>query len=264
MYSLLGYFLGPAVTDRRVKCFVHHSRDTKTFATRRVVVSQLLDNGTDRKCLELIADFQVAEPASAMEFYPPPERQYQKPNVTTQQLRDQYVKEGKIDKETGSLLDTMFALSGKFFDQIPAPEGVSGQNCMGFAKHLNTDQDHLHISDKFSAEWHRAKGSLPTTADQMASLAWAMDGGLSFIPLIHDHKYLEDVGACSSLDFSLRLFTNNFDFTKWHIKERKAIAGQGGRTYSEARLFDEHGQLVAMESQQSIMRPLPPGVKSKL
>lgn len=79
-----------------------------------------------------------------------------------------------------------------------------------------------------------------------------------FIPLIHDHKFLDDAGACSSLDFALRIFTDRLDLTKWHVKERKTIAGQGGRTYSEARLYDEAGNLVAIESQQSIMRPLLP------
>lgn len=226
----------------------------------------MLDNGSDRKCLELIADFQAIEPASLMEFYPPPQRQYRHPSQqsSTLQMRNQFVEDGKLSEESGKLLDTMFALGGRFFDQVPAIEGVTGQNCMGFAKHHPTDQDHLHITEKFSAEWQRAKDPLPTTADQISALAWSMDGGLSFVPLIHDKKYLEDAGACSSLDFSLRIFTHNFNFNNWHIKERKAIAGQGGRTFSEARLFDENGQLVAIESQQSIMRPLPSGVQSKL
>ena len=266
LYSVLGYFLGPALTDRRVKCFVHHSRDTRSFATRRVVLSQMLDNGTDRKCLELIADFQLTEPATCMEFLPPTLRRYQHPSQIrpVAEMRDQFVKEGKLTAEDGKTLDTMFALNGLYFDSAPCVEGVTGQNMMGFGKALHTDQDHLHITEKFSAEWSRVKTPLNSSADQMAALAFSMDGGLSFIPLIHDHKFLDDAGACSSLDFALRIFTDKFDFTKWHVKERKAIAGEGGRTYSEARLFDEGGNLVAIESQQSIMRPLPPKSGPKL
>lgn len=252
-------------TDRHVKCYVHHSRDTKTFATRRVVLSQMLDNGTDRKCLELIADFQAKEKAAAMEFSPPTQRKYQHPteSESTSEMRNRFFKEGKITKENVELFDQMFALNSRFFEQGVA-EGVGSQNCLGFVKDHPTDQDHLHITEKFSAEWWRAKHPLKSEAEQMAALGFNMDGGLSFIPLIHDHKYLEDVGACSSLDFALRVFTDNLDLTKWHIKERKTIAGHGGRTYSEAKLFDEAGQLVAIESQQSIMRPLPSGAVAKL
>jgi acyl-CoA thioesterase len=214
----------------------------------------------------LIADFQATEPATAMEFLPPTLVQYEHPSQlpTVGQLRDQFVEQGKITKEAGGLIDDMFALQGRFFDSCPTKEGVTGQNMMGYAKTLPTDQDHLHITEKFSAEWMRAKGSLPTYQDQMAALAFNMDGGLSFIPLIHDHKFFEDAGACSSLDFALRIFTDNMDFCRWHLKERKAIAGQGGRTYSEARLYDESGNLVAVESQQSIMRPAPSRAVAKL
>lgn len=259
LYSCLGYFLGPSLIDRPLRCKVFRTRDTKSFVTRRVVLSQTLDNGTDRNCLELTADFQATEPASAMSFLPPTIRQYKSPDQTVAMhpLRDQFVAEGKVSRQSANRLDDMFALMGKFFEQKPCTEGVTGQNFMGFGKALPTDQDKLNITDKYSAEWFRARNKLSNTGEQLSALAFNMDGGLSFIPLIHDHKFLEDVGACSSLDFALRIFSDNIDMTKWHLKERRAIAGQGGRTYSEARLFDESGKLVAIESQQSIMRPLP-------
>lgn len=266
LYSCLGYFLGPSLIDRPVKCRVYRTRDTKSFATRRVVLSQVLPNGTERSCLEMIADFQAPEPASAMAFLPPPIRQYKSPADSTpiRTLRDQFVASGKLSKQSGGLLDDMFALMAKFFEQRPCEEGVTGQNMMGFNKKLSTNQDHLALTDKYSAEWFRARDDLSTKGEQLAALAFNMDGGLSFLPLIHDHQFLEDVGACSSLDFALRIFAPDVDMTKWHLKERKAIAGEGGRTYSEARLFDEAGRLVAIESQQSIMRPLPGKQAAKL
>ncbi|ETN45313.1 acyl-CoA thioesterase II [Cyphellophora europaea CBS 101466] len=259
LYSCLGFFLGPARIDRSVKCTVYRIRETKSFATRRVVVSQTLPDGSERRCLEVTADFQATEPAAFMVFQPAPLRQYQMPPQvqSKSEARDHFIAGGMATEHSGTRLDDMFILMSRCWEQKPCPEGVSGQNLLGFAKHLTTDQDHLPIVDKVSAEWYRAKGDLPTTADQVSALAFNMDGGLAFIPLIHDHKYLEDVGACSSLDFALRVFSNSFDLTKWHLKERKAIAGEGGRTYSEARLFDEAGNLVAIESQQSIMRPPP-------
>lgn len=181
LYSLLGYFLGPSLTDRHVTCNVYRSRDTKSFATRRVVLTQLLDDGSDRKCLELIADFQRKEPAAAMEFLPPTSRQYLHPSQApnTEALRDQFVAKGLLTKTQGNLLDSMFSLSKKFFETVPCVEGITGQNMMGFGKALPTDQDHLHITDKVSAEWFRARGVLPSTAEQMSALAFNMDGGLS-------------------------------------------------------------------------------------
>ena len=41
IYSMLGHFLGPNKTDRHVKLVVEDVRTTRTFATRRVVVSQI-------------------------------------------------------------------------------------------------------------------------------------------------------------------------------------------------------------------------------
>lgn len=220
---------------------------------------QTLPNGSERRCLEIIADFQANEPSSVMEYSPRPAAQYQSYSQALDlgRVRDQAVAEGKISKKVGAGLDEMFALMGRFWETRACVEGVNGQNVAGLGQHLPTDQDGRHISDKYSASWMRAKEPLPTQAEQLAALAFNMDGGLSFLPLVHDHKFLQDVGACSSLDFALRIFSNNLDMTKWHLKETKTIAAGNGRTFSEARLFDENGNLVAIESQQSIMRPLP-------
>jgi acyl-CoA thioesterase len=236
-----------------VKAKVYRARDTKSFATRRVVLFQELPNGTERSCMEIFADFQAQEPASVLEYSPPTLLPQKTPQESPElrALRDKFVADGKISKKTGDLLDSMFKLMHTFFEQRPCTEGITGQTMAGFGKYLSTNQDHLSITEKFSAEWFRARGK------QLAALAFNMDGGLSFLPLMHDHKFLEDVGACSSLDFALRVFTPTLDMNQWHIKERKTIAAEGGRTYSEARLFDERGNLVAIESQQSIMRPLP-------
>jgi acyl-CoA thioesterase II len=259
LYSCVGYFLGPASIDRPVKCNIFRSRDTRSFATRRILLSQKLPNGTERNCMEILADYQNAEPASFMDFSPRTILSGRAPEECPEVgvLRDQYVADGKLSKERGALLDENFALMGRFFEQRMCTEGVTGQSVAGFAKDVPTTQDHLDITEKFSAEWFRARETLNSKAEQWAALAFNMDGGLSFLPLMHDHKFLEDVGACSSLDFSLRLFTPNLNMNNWHIKERKAIAGEGARTYSEARLFDAAGNLVAIESQQSIMRPPP-------
>jgi len=59
------------------------------------------------------------------------------------------------------------------------------------------------------------------------------------------------------LDFALRVFSNDVDFSAWHFKEMKTSVGAEGRTYSEARMWDENGSMVASMTQQSILRPRP-------
>lgn len=174
---------------------------------------------------------------------------------TLRECQEQCIAQGKLGLEQLKTMGPIFALMDEYFEQKPRAEGVSGQNMMGFAKELPTSQDDSFITEKFSAEWLCARDHL-SPSDRLAGLAFNMDGGLSFLPLVHDHKFLEDVGDCSSLDFALRIFSKDIDLYKWHLKERRTIAAQGGRTFSEACLSREDGQVVAIESQQSIMRPL--------
>ena len=151
----------------------------------------------------------------------------------------------------------MFHMLLSFFETRPCIGGVSGQNLAGAAKHVETTQDHLPITSKVSAEWQRATQPLPNQDEQAAALAFLMDGGLSFLPLIHDHRFLEDAGACSSLDFALRIFVPVININQWHLKERKVIAADAGRTYSESRLWNQNGGMVASMTQQCILRPKP-------
>ncbi|KAJ4304936.1 hypothetical protein N0V90_000464 [Kalmusia sp. IMI 367209] len=262
IYSILGYFLGPTLIDRAVKCSVHHVRDTKTFATRRVVVSQTWPDGSVRVSLELFADFQAPEPAVAMVFDPPPTHQYKPAGQlpTFEDYQKQFTAEGKVSSETIEKMRPLFELMGEYFEQKPCAEGISGQNMMGLAKDISTTQDKLFITEKHSAEWIQAKSKLTSLGEQLGALAFNMDGGLSFLPLMHDHKFLDDAGDCSSLDFALRIFSPQIDMNNWHLKERKTIAGGNGRTFSEARLWDESGKLVAIETQQCILRPPRPKI----
>lgn len=77
----------------------------------------------------------------------------------------------------------------------------------------------------------------------------------SFIPLSFSNLFLQDAGACSTLDFALRFHTDALDMNKWHMEEMRTITGDYGRTYSEGLLWSEDGKLVASMSQQSVLRP---------
>ena len=91
--------------------------------------------------------------------------------------------------------------------------------------------------------------------EQLASLAFFMDGAISFAPLVFTGMFLDDAAACSSLDFALRVFSNDVRGEEWGLKEIRTYVGAGGRTFSEGRLWDEEGRCIASMTQQSILRP---------
>lgn len=258
LYSLVGHFLGPASTTEKLYCTVHSSRDTKTFATRRVQVSQIRPDGKKRVCLELLADFQIEEPAM-LNYSAPPVLQYSGPEKSRpfEALAREAVAQGTMDEKSAKAVIESFALGDSFFDTRLCPEGVSGQNVGGANKQKQTTQEHLPLTDKTSGDWSRTRVPLESRDERAAAVAFLLDGGLAFLPLGHSHKWLDDSAACSSLDFALRLFSSDIDLNSWHLRERRTTAGGLGRTYTEARLWDEKGHLVASMTQQSIMRPWP-------
>ncbi|KAK8058925.1 hypothetical protein PG994_009373 [Apiospora phragmitis] len=273
LYSLVGHYLGPASTTERLVCIVHDTRTTKSFTTRRVVVQQAQPTTTGgeepqqtqmRTCMELIADFHAEEPAAPGKTYSAapshayagPSDQSETPVVLTSVLT-------AAETAAAARSRDVFALHERFFESRPCREGVAAQNLNGMLKARPTTQDALPLADRTSAEWMRNKTSLETPADQAAALAFCLDGGLAFLPLTLDRGWLDDVDACSSLDFALRFMTPHPDFNRWHLRERKTIAGGAGRTYSEGRLWDQDGNLVAVMSQQSIMRPKPEKTENK-
>jgi acyl-CoA thioesterase II len=255
VYSILGHFLGPAMTDQKLTCRVYRVRATRTFFTRRVVVTQSLENGGQRECLQLVADFQTKE--TPLLSYCAPSLQYAdvEKSTTMDQRAERLIAAGQITERVAKRHIAMFGMLLSFFETRPCIEGISGQNLAGGAKHIETTQDHLPITNKVSAEWQRATQPLPDQNVQAAALAFLMDGALTFLPLIHDHRFLEDAGACSTLDFALRIFVPIININQWHLKERKTITADAGRTYSESRLWNQSGTMVASMTQQCVLRP---------
>lgn len=258
LYSLVGHFLGPASTTERLACTVHATRDTKTFATRRVVVSQRQASGQLRPCMELLADFHVVEPA-LLTYSAPPSIAFAGPgeSPTARELADKAVAQGLCGPELVEKYAIMFSMMEQYFDTRTCAEGLNGQNVLGLVRTAPTDQDHLSMTERSSGDWSKTKEPLTSAGEKNAALAFLMDGGLSFLPLWHDKLWFDDAGACSTLDFALRLFTPDVDLSNWHLRERKTIAAGIGRSYSESRLWDENRNLVACMTQQCILRPKP-------
>ena len=258
-YSLLGHFLGPASTDQKLYCSVERTRSTRSFATRRVKVQQKQKDGSLRTCLELNADFQVVETGSVFDYSPAPVTTWPRPEdcPTTAEHAAALKARGVVSDAQHTEFSTKLGSITHLFETRYCLNGVSGQNLGGAAKNVATTQDDLPLTSKVSGEWQRSVARLDSPDANFAALAFLMDGGLSFLPLAHGHMWFEDVGACSSLDFALRIFVPGVDMESWTLKERVTYRGAGARTYSEGRLWDDNGQLIASMTQQSIMRPTP-------
>ncbi|OAL30955.1 hypothetical protein AYO20_08540 [Fonsecaea nubica] len=258
LYSVLGHFLGPTRTDRTLTCRVQRLRDTRTFATRRVDVWQSLPSGEQRLCMTLQADFHINEPAM-MEYSAPPKGRYsdwsQCPRV--EKLAEDLLAKGHITEEDARAYRHTTSVLLSFFENRFCPEGIWGQNLGGAAKQLRTTQDHLPITSKTSGDWFRTAQPLTSRAEHLAALAFMMDAGPSFMPLIHDHKGMHDAGAASTLDFALRVFVNDVDMTRWHLRERMTRTAGVARNYAESRIWDESGKMVASMTQQCMLRPKP-------
>lgn len=260
LYSVLGAFHGPTRVDRPVICRVTRTRDTKTFITRRVVASQLTDDGSERPCIEMFVDFHVLEP-EMYRYSATPSRNYgtgpEDPFTTmrTGEVADRLLREGDITKAQHEQHKKTFGILESLYETRQCLDGVSGRNLFGLAKSVKTPQDNLPIHERTSAEWFRLREPLSSEAETASVLAFIMDGALSFLPLNLDKKGLEDAGPCSTLDFSLRIMQPDFKLHNWHLRERRTIAAAVGRSFSESRVWDEQGNLICIENQSCIIRP---------
>ena len=268
LYSALGNYLGPAFTDRTLQCAVRDIRTTKKFATRHVEVSQVQQkDGKRRLCLFLSADFQTQEPATLLTYSRPPRMTYSAVEdcETIDENRQSFLRRGLADEDTVRMHRAIFGLSERFLDRRPCPEGIVTQTLTGMAKKgIPTTQDHLPLPSRTSGDYFRFKHPLHTPAQHISALAFAMDMGTSFLPLTHTGRSLDDVLAQSSLEFALRVFANEVDLNRWCLREISTVTGGDGRTYTEAQIWDEGGEMVCNMTQQCILRPKPAKVEAKL
>ncbi|KAL2856508.1 acyl-CoA thioesterase II [Aspergillus pseudoustus] len=267
-YSISGSFLAPVSTEAKLHCAVRRLRDTKTFATRLVEISQVQPkpqvgkqkegSGSQRLCMIMLADFQREGEDALLTYSARPDRTYSPPEacLTPQELVSKTVAAGTIPPESEAKYNTLFGLLARLFETRLAGEGIGAQNLTGMAKSSITDQDHLPLPSKTTADWIRSRTPLSRESDQYAGLVFLLDSYLSFLPLVHSKRFIDDAGACASLDFSVRVFSSEWDLTDWNFRELKTVAGGEGRTYSESRLWNREGKLVANMTQQSILRPL--------
>ncbi|SPJ90291.1 uncharacterized protein FTOL_13172 [Fusarium torulosum] len=257
LYSVTGSFLAPVSIAFQLQCCVCRLRDTKTFATRHVEVKQKQKDGTTRLCMVILTDFQKGTEKSLLTYSTNPTKEYSPPDkcLTPFEAGEKMVDNGELPEESLKLYKSLFGLMHRFFEFRQAPEGIAANNLSGIAKHRYSDQDELELTQKTSADWFRSRQQLSSPNDHYAALIFMMDGFLSFLPLAHNKMFLDDAVACSSLDFALRLFVVDLKVDDWNLREMKTVCGGNGRTYTEGRLWDQQGKLIASMTQQAVLRP---------
>ncbi|KAE8153806.1 thioesterase-like superfamily-domain-containing protein [Aspergillus avenaceus] len=235
LYSITGHFIRAATTERRFICAVETTRSTRTFQTRFIRVSQKADDGSIQLCLIASADFHIEEPRSMVTYSTRPKTSMPF-TLQDNQPPSNPVKELGLYKHIEPFLEK-HTIAAASENQLATKGGSST------------------APEKFSAERFRIRGPLNNEADQVSALAFYMDKGLAYIPANHSGYQLTDASACASLDFSLRLFTHEIDLRKWHLTEATTSVAGNARAFSEGRVWDGNGRLLASMTQQTLLRP---------
>ncbi|WFD45072.1 hypothetical protein MPSI1_003749 [Malassezia psittaci] len=298
-YSITGQFLGPAVLDQLYIAEVKPIRDTRSFRTRYVTVKQMM-RGKLRPILVVTLDMiasplstrQALDKAKASGKNPGHIQsllryQIDAPSVlddvakleSTDQNLKRRLESGEIEQHHVDIFYEFLGLWTKIFDARFVPESIMTQNMIGF-KDGPTTQDHLPIAQRRVYDWFRLfqqlppangdnqltaggpDGQLPQTSvmAHLCAIAFALDGLLAFAPISMAKNSLMNVAAASSLDFAQRYHTDVLDANQWLLREVQTIHAGWQRTYTQANLFDQHGELVATCTQQSVLRPAPGAV----
>ncbi|KAK6832081.1 hypothetical protein RU639_002571 [Aspergillus parasiticus] len=236
LYSLCGHFIRPATTDRKLFCYVESIRDSKSFQTRQIRVSQVTDDGSTKLCLIALADFHIEEPYSAVTYSILPETE-----CAPTTLRDDTSNNCNLYRDIQ-----------RFVDMRPIHDNDTSKKTLKQNTRLNSPPP---SSSTITKEMFRVPEPLDNEAQQLSALAFYADKGLAYIPAIHNGYDLWQASACATLEFSLRIFVRDLNLGNWHLAEQKTFAAGNARAFSEGRIWNEGGHLVASMSQQTILRP---------
>lgn len=142
---------------------------------------------------------------------------------------------------------------------------------MGMLHKKKTSQDSRKVHDKVGYDWFRVrlpiKNSsssdalpLPSTSEAPIFLAFALDGALPYLALAFNHLFLMSAEVNTTSDFALRFHCDEIDPNAFFLREMKTIAAGDERTYNEARVWVEDGnvegglKMVATMTQACILR----------
>lgn len=288
LYSCNAAYVGPTLASDSVDFVVDVVRETRTFQTRRVEARQVGKDGKERLTFFMLLDFMAPEP-TALYYSIQPEfaGKYSAPEslLPVEEAAKQMVERGELHPKVFDAWQSGFALARRLFEMRYVPEAVNGQNLLGMRKRHKHTQWGQPLVDQTSAFYVRSRTPLGTTGSReacstesevpgaqhgrrsdrrgetCAAIGFIMDAALAFLPATLQSLFLDDYGAISSLDASLRfhepedrLFAHAgadstaadaaegvvgkaLDMQQWLLIEQTTEAGGDGRTYSTGRLF---------------------------
>lgn len=243
LYSLCGHFIRPATTDRKLFCHVESIRDSKSFQTRQIRVSQVTDEGSTKLCLIALADFHIEEPYSAVTYSIPPETEC----APTTLCGKYFIPSPGTSKDCDLYRDIERFVDMRFIHDNDTSQKNQEQN-----PRLDSPPPSPSAITK---EMFRVPEPLDNEAEQISALAFYADKGLAYIPAIYNGYDLWQASACATLEFSLRIFVHGLNLGKWHMAEQRTLAAGNARAFSEGRIWNGDGHLVASMTQQTILRP---------
>ncbi|ODM19406.1 hypothetical protein SI65_04390 [Aspergillus cristatus] len=241
LYSICGHFVRAATTDRKLICEVETVRNTRTFETRLIRVTQeKADDGSTRLCLVASADFHIEEPRSMVTY-----------TSAAQAISPLMTSNSSSSTAPRITLADAYGLY-KYIEHFTDIRSISVDTREN--KEAATEGVRP-VPSKVSAERFRARGPLDSEAEQISALAFYINRGLAYIPANHSGYELLEASACATLDFALRIFTHAVNLQNWHVTEQKALVAENARAFSEGRVWDESGRLIVSMTQQTILRP---------
>ncbi|WP_246034461.1 acyl-CoA thioesterase [Qipengyuania marisflavi] len=235
-HSLHAYFLRAGREGVDINHAISRDFEGRSFANRRVVVSQAGDSGTSKPILNLTASFQRPEEGLSHDDYtipdvPPPE---DLPS-DMEQRRNFIAKIGEPSEQQKALM----------LRPRPIEIRTSGsQHWMNNAKR----PPHAH-------NWFRAVATLPDDpAMHRAVIAYASDFTLlGTAALPHGLSWARGELKGASLDHAI-WFHRPARADEWLLYVTDSPWSGGGRGFNRGRIFNRSGQLVASVAQEGMIR----------
>lgn len=224
-HSLQSYFIRPGDPSRPVLYQVEHSRDGKSFTTRRVIAIQ---NG--EQIFNLACSFQVPEDGfdhqSAMPDAPRPET-----------LRDE--RELRLESHKNNPEELRYLRQERPIEQRPV-------HPINFAAPEPVPAEHM--------VWLRATKDVgDDIALNQVLLAYASDYSLLGTGMRpHGVSWLTGMQT-ASLDHIL-WFHRPTNFSRWHLYVQDSPSASGARGFNRGAIYREDGVLVASAAQEGLMR----------
>lgn len=229
-HSLHAYFLRPGDMNLPIVYEVDHSRDGRTFTSRRV---QAIQHG--QPILSMMASFQKPEPGLEhqvpMPDVPPPEKL-----LSQQELVEQWSQgPNALSERQRDILGRVVAI--EFKPTAPVHPRL---------QHARAPQQ---------AIWFRAAGRLPDDPLlHRCVMAYASDFNLLSTALLpHGKSWLGGELVLASIDHAI-WFHRDVRADDWLLYAMDSPSSQGGRGLSRAGIFDRQGRLVASVAQENLMR----------